>query len=63
MHSADHTKIEVLGLVQGIILALILCEIVALVDVDYPEQNVRYSARIRQRFHIRWPSFLKMEYE
>ena len=29
-HSADHTKIEDMGLVQGTALALILCGVVAL---------------------------------
>ena len=40
MHSADHTKIEDLCLVQAIVLALILCGVVAMVDVGYPEKNV-----------------------
>ena len=40
MLSADHKKVEDPGLVQGIVLALILCGVVALVDVGYPESNV-----------------------
>ena len=40
MHTADHKKVKDPILVQGIVLALILCGVVALVDVGYPEQNV-----------------------
>ena len=40
MQTADQIKIENLGLVQGTVLALILCGVVALIDIGYPEQNV-----------------------
>ena len=40
MHTADHKKVEDPGLVQGIVLALNLCGVVALVEVGQPEQNV-----------------------
>ena len=42
MHTADHKKVEDPGLVQGIVLALILCGVVALVDVGYPERKLWY---------------------
>ena len=43
MHTADHKKVEDSGLVQGIVLALILCGVVALVDVGYPNERYEYN--------------------
>ena len=49
MHSADHKKIEDLGLVQVIILALILCEIVAL-EYGWLEMVKRYKDMVSGDF-------------
>ena len=42
MHTADHKIVEVLSLVQGIVLALILCGIVAM-EYGWLEMFMRYK--------------------